>query len=354
MATSERISDFRSDTVTRPTAGMLKAMTTAPLGDDVLGDDPTVLALQERVAGLLGKEAALFVPSGSMSNLIAIRLHCQPGDEMLCEAQCHLYHYEQGGYAQINNVAVRPVEGVQGVLRPEQLVELVRPANVHFVRTRLVTLENTHNRGGGKVQPFEFVSEISRWARDQGLRLHLDGARLWNASVATGIEPARWAACFDTVSVCFSKALGAPAGSVLAGPRDLIAQALRHRKVLGGAMRQAGILAAAGIYALDHHIERLAEDHARAQRLAAAIREIEGLSLAFECVDTNLLFFRVDTAWGTAAEMVAALKKECVLMLATGPQTIRAVLHLDVDDADVARAVAALKELMKGARVSGG
>jgi len=339
----EKILDFRSDTVTRPTAGMRAAMASAEVGDDVFGDDPSVLRLQARAAELLGKEAALFVPSGTMANLIAIRLHCRPGDEMLCEAGCHLYNYEQGGYAQIDHVAVQAIQGVSGVLRLEQLVDRIRPGNDHFVRTRLVTLENTHNRGGGKIQPYDIVEAICRWAKANQLRTHLDGARLLNAVAATGIAAPRWTQHFDTVSLCFSKGLGAPVGSVLAGPVDLIAEGRRHRKVLGGGMRQAGVLAAAAIYALDYHVQRLADDHANARRLADGIQAIGGLELVSETIDTNMVFFRVDASLGTAAEFVEALKQRGLLVCATGPAMIRAVTHLDVDAGDVDRAIAVLR-----------
>jgi threonine aldolase len=322
---------------------MRRAMTEAEVGDDVFGDDPTVLRLQDRVAEILGKEAALFVPSGTMSNLIGVRLHCRPGDEMICEAGCHIYIYEQGGYAQVNGVAVRAVEGDCGVMKLDQVQGLVRAADAHFPRTRLLTLENTHNRGGGRIQPYETVETLCRWAHEHGLRTHLDGARLWNAVVATGIEAPRWAQHFDTVNVCFSKGLGAPVGSAIAGPRDLIQEARRHRKVFGGGMRQAGVLAAAALHALDHHRQRLAEDHENAQRLAQAIRQTEGLRLVSEQVDTNLVFFHVDPAWGTAAQFSARLKEQGVLMLATGPTSLRAVTHLDVSRADVDRAIESLR-----------
>ena len=318
-------------------------MAEAPVGDDVFGEDPTVNRLQARVAEILGKEAALYVPSGTMSNQIGLRVHCKPGDEMICEAECHLYYYEQAGFAQLSGIAARTVQGADGVIRPEQLQGLVRPENPHFVRTRLVCLENTHNRGGGRIQPYATVEAICRWARDNGLRAHLDGARLFNAAVATGIEASRWAAHFDTVSVCFSKGLGAPVGSALAGPRDLIAEAVRHRKVLGGGMRQAGIIAAAALYALEHHVDRLAEDHANAQRLAAGIRQIDELRLQPETVDTNLVFFAVDPSWGTAPDFAAELKQRGVLMLATSPTRLRAATHLDVSRGDVDRAVETLK-----------
>jgi threonine aldolase len=340
--------DFRSDTVTRPTAGMRAAMAAAEVGDDVLGDDPTVHRLQARVAEMLGKEAAIFVPSGTMSNLIAVRLHCRPGDELICEAGCHIHCYEQGGYAQLCGVAARAVEGTYGVLELRQLEDCVRPANPHYVHTRLVCLENTHNRGGGRIQPYATVEAICGWARAHGLATHLDGARLWNAVAATGIELTRWSRHFDTVGVCFSKGLGAPVGSALCGPRDLIAEAVRHRKVLGGGMRQAGVLAAAALYALEHHRDRLAEDHANAQRLADGIRCIDPLRLDPETVDTNLVFFHANPAWGSAAEFSSRLKERGVLMLATSPTMIRATTHLDVSAAGVDFAIRAIQAVARG------
>ncbi len=238
--------DFRSDTVTRPTPAMRAAMAGAEVGDDVFDEDPSVHALQQRIAAMLGKESALFVPSGSMSNQIGVRVHCSPGDEFICEAGCHIYNYEQGAYAQLSGVAARTVEGQNGVLQPEQLTGLIRADNEHLVRTRLVCLENTHNRGAGKIQPYDIVESICQWAHGAGLATHLDGARLFNAVVATGIDAARWARHFDTVSVCFSKGLGAPVGSALAGPKDMIQKARRHRKLFGGGIAAAGVLAACG------------------------------------------------------------------------------------------------------------
>ena len=240
---------------------------------------PRLCALEDRVAALLGKERAIFVPSGTMSNQIGLRLHCSPGDEVICEADCHVYNYEQAGYAQLSGLAVRPVAGEDSILRREQLEGLIRGENDHLPRTRLVCLENTHNRGAGRVLPYDVVADICDWGHAIGLATHLDGAWLWNAAVATGTPPADWAQHFDTVSVCFSKGLGAPVGSALAGPRGLIKLARRHRKLLGGGMRQAGVLAAAALYALEHHVERLALDHAHAAWLAAAIARIEGLEL---------------------------------------------------------------------------
>ncbi|MBN2477265.1 MAG: low-specificity L-threonine aldolase [Pirellulales bacterium] len=340
----EKYLDFRSDTVTRPTPAMRAAMAAAEVGDDVLGDDPTVNRLQRRVAELLGKEAALYVPSGTMSNLIGVRLHCRGGDELICESGCHIYNYEQAGYAQLSGVAARTVEGKYGVMRPEQLHGLIRPDNTHLVRTRLVCLENTHNRGGGRIQPYDVVEAICRWARENGLRTHLDGARLLNAVVATGIDAASWSQHFDTVSICFSKGLGAPVGSALAGPREWIDQGVRHRKVLGGGMRQSGVLAAAALYALDHHVDRLAEDHGNARRLAAGIERIEELELAGDAIDTNMLFFRVDRLGTTADAFLAKLQQRGLGMLSTAPTTIRAVTHLDVTADDVDRAVAILED----------
>ncbi|HET6883912.1 MAG TPA: GntG family PLP-dependent aldolase [Pirellulales bacterium] len=337
--------DLRSDTLTKPTPGMRAAIAAAEVGDDVFGEDPTVLALEEKIAGLLGKEKALYVPSGTMSNQIGVRVHCSPGDEFLCETSCHIYQYEQGAFAQLSGVVARTVDGEFGVLRLEQLVGLIRPENVHHVRTRLVCLENTHNRGGGRVQPYEEVERICSWAHANALATHLDGARLFNAVVATGIAADRWASHFDTVSVCFSKGLGAPVGSALAGPRELIERAHRHRKLFGGGMRQAGIIAAAALYALENHIDRLAEDHANARRLADRIREIEGLELRPPQVDTNLVIYRVDPKLGTGAEFSARLKRRGLLISAFGGQLMRAVTHLDVSSADIEHAGQILREV---------
>jgi len=339
----DEVLDFRSDTVTKPTGEMRSAMAQAEVGDDVFGDDPTVNRLQRHMAEMLGKEAALFVASGTMSNLVAVRSHCRPGDELICEAGSHIYNYEQSGYVQICGVAPRLVPGTGGVMQADQLRELIRPDDAHYPRTRLVCIENTHNRGGGRIQPYEVVEAICDWARGHGLRTHLDGARLFNAVVATGIEAPRWTRHFDTVSVCFSKGLAAPVGSVLAGPRELIAEAHRHRKVLGGGMRQAGILAAAALYAVEHNIDRLAEDHANARRMAEGIRQIDTLRLVGEPIDTNLLFFQVDPSWGAAAEFSAELKKRGLLILPTAPQTLRAVTHLGITETDVDRAIEILK-----------
>jgi threonine aldolase len=295
------------------------------------------------VAALLGKERAVFVPSGTMSNQIGLRLHCSPGDEVICEADCHIYNYEQAGYAQLSGLGVRPVAGEESILRREQLEDLLRGENDHLPRTRLLCLENTHNRGAGRVLPYEGIVDICAWAHAVGLATHLDGARLWNAAVATGIAPADWARHFDTVSVCFSKGLGAPVGSALAGPRPLIKLARRHRKLLGGGMRQAGVLAAAALYALEHHVDRLALDHANAAHLAEVIGRTDGLQLSPSLVETNIVIFRVDPLLATAAEFCAVLKSRGLLVLPVGQRLVRAVTHLDVD-ADAMRRAGAIVE----------
>ncbi|MBS0210352.1 MAG: low-specificity L-threonine aldolase [Planctomycetes bacterium] len=342
--------DLRSDTTTRPTQGMRAAMAAAEVGDDVWGEDPTVIRLQQRIAELLGKEAALYVPSGTMSNQIGVRLHCHPGDEVILDSGCHIYNHEQGGVAQLSGVATRTIDGECGVMRLEQLQSLIRPDNQHYVRTRLICIENTHNRGGGRVQPIEEVERICAWAHDHKLATHLDGARLFNAHVATGVPLTQLAAPFDTVSVCFSKGLGAPVGSAICGPHDLIARAVRHRKLFGGAMRQAGILAAGALYALEHHVERLAEDHYRAKQLAGVVEQTEGLSLRGGPVETNIVFIEINPKLGTALEFAAAMREAGVFIMVENSRTLRAVTHLDISDDDLNHACHALRNAARGIR----
>lgn len=337
--------DLRSDTVTQPSPAMRQAMAEAVVGDDVIDIDPTVEALQERTAEILGKEAAIFMPSGSMTNQIAVRIHCKPGDEFLCDVGCHIYNYEQAAFAQLSGVVARTVEGDHGVLHLDQLRELIRPINDHLVRTRLVCLENTHNRGAGRIQPYENVVEICDWAHEHGLRTHLDGARLFNAVTATGIDAAKWSSHFDTVSVCFSKGLGAPVGSALAGPRDMIQEARRHRKLFGGGMRQAGILAAGALYALENYRQDLGEDHEKARQIADTIRQSPPFQLTPPQVDTNIVIFEVDRAVGNAADVVRLLGDRGVQVLAVSPQRIRVVTHRDVDGPQIQRACEILAEL---------
>jgi threonine aldolase len=333
----EPMIDLRSDTVTRPTPAMRAAIQAAELGDDVFDDDPTVHRLQERVAAVLGKEAALFVPSGTMSNQICVKAHTQPGDELICDVNCHIYNYEAGGAAVLSGVTCRTIEGDQGILDVSQLDGKIRPNDEHLVRTRLVCLENTHNRGGGKIYPLEKIQAISAWAHRHGLIMHLDGARLWNAIVTTGIPASDWCRPFDSISVCFSKGLGAPVGSALAGPRDFVARARRIRKLFGGGMRQAGVIAAGALYALNHHVDRLAEDHGNARVIAQAVADTPGLRLDPSEVETNLVFCKVDRDLGTARDFAAALKQRGILVQVTAPQTIRMCTHLDVSAAQAER-----------------
>jgi threonine aldolase len=324
---------------------MRAAMQAAEVGDDVFHDDPTVNRLEERVAALLGKEASMFVPSGTMSNQAGIKAHTQPGDELLCDVGCHIYNFEAGGPAVLSGVMCRTLEGDHGILDVTQFEGKIRPINDHAVRTRLVCLENTHNRGGGRVYPLEKIQAIRSWAKEHGLAMHLDGARLWNAIVATGIPARTWAAEFDTVSVCFSKGLGAPVGSALSGPRDFITRARRIRKLFGGGMRQAGVLAAAALYALDHHVERLAEDHRNARPIAEAIADNPGLRLNPPEVETNLIWFEVEREMGSAREVARTMADNGVLVHVAGPQTLRACTHLDVSVAQAERAAEMFRRL---------
>src|SRR5262245_58542027 len=341
--------DLRSDTVTKPTAAMRAAIQNAEVADDVFHEDPTVNRLEDKVASLLGKEAALYVPSGTMSNQICVKAHTEPGDELICEATCHIYNYEGGGPAVFSGVTCRCIEGDYGILDVTQLDGKIRAVNDHLVRTRLVCLENTHNRGGGRVYPIEKIEAISKWAHANGLMMHLDGARLWNAIVTTGIPGAEWARHFDSVSVCFSKGLGAPIGSALAGSREFIARGRRIRKLFGGGMRQAGMAAAGALYALEHHIERLAEDHRNARVIAQAIADTPGLQLDPPDVETNLIWFEVDPAWTAGREVAAALKQRGVLVHVSGPYSLRACTHLDVSSAQAERAAETFRQLSRTA-----
>jgi threonine aldolase len=338
--------DLRSDTVTRPTPAMKAAMQAAEVGDDVFHEDPTVNRLEERLAALLGMDAALFVPSGTMSNQIGIKAHTVPGDEVLLDVRSHIYNNEAGGPAALSGVTCYTIAGDHGIMDLSQLEERIRPLDDHQVRTRLVCLENTHNRGGGRVYPIEKIQAISAWTHQAGLILHLDGARLWNAVVATGIPAVTWSALFDTVSVCFSKGLGAPIGSALAGPRDFITRGRRIRKLFGGGMRQAGFLAAAALYALDNHIERLADDHRNAQVIAQAVMDTPGLRLDPPEVDTNLIWIAVDPDLGSAKDVAAALKQQGILVVAVGGRHLRACTHLDVSAAQAERAAETIRKVV--------
>jgi threonine aldolase len=337
------IIDLRSDTVTKPSPGMRAAMAAAEVGDDVYREDPTINHLEERVAAMLGKEAALFVPSGSMSNQLAVKTHTQPGDELICEEYCHIYNWEAGGPAFLSSVTCRTICAEYGIIEIEQLRDKIRPINEHMVRTRLVCLENTHNRGGGRIFPLEKVESICGWAHEHGLVTHLDGARLWNAIVATGVPARTWGEHFDSVSVCFSKGLGAPVGSALAGPKDFINRAHRYRKIFGGAMRQAGVLAAAVLYALDNNVQRLADDHRNAQVIAQAIADTPGLRLVPPDIHTNLVWFEVDPELGTAQELVKTMAAKGIMLGLGGTHVLRACTHLDVSAADAERAAETIR-----------
>jgi threonine aldolase len=338
--------DLRSDTVTKPGPGMRRAMAEAEVGDDVFGDDPTVKVLEARTAALLGKEEALFVPSGTMANQIGVGVNTQPGDELLCASTSHVYVWEAGGIARLSGVTARTFAGDQGLLSLDDLRDAIRPAHdVHYARTRLICLENTHNRGGGRVHPISSVAEIARWAREHDLAMHLDGARLMNAVVASGRRAHEWAQYFDTVSICFSKGLGAPIGSAVAGSGEAIRRARRLRKLFGGAMRQVGIIAAGALYALDHHVDRLIEDHESAKVLADAFEGTDGLALDCGPVETNLVWVSVDPALGTAAEVAAYLRSRQILVSLLGPQLIRACTHLDVTREQVEYAAGVIRQI---------
>ena len=343
--------DFRSDTVTKPTPAMRKAMFEAEVGDDVFGEDPTVNALQEKVAQILGKEAALFVPTGTMANQVSIRSHTQAGDEVVIEASGHAFNSESAAGAALAGVSFYLLKGVRGVIEAPQIEEVIRGADHHQPVTRLVCLENTHNFGGGTVFPLDKMREIYHLAKSRGLAVHLDGARLWNASVASGVAPREYAQYADSVSVCLSKGLGAPIGSLIAGSKTFIDRAHRFRKMYGGGMRQVGIIAAAGLYALDHHIDRLKEDHENAKRLAVGLHEIKGIEIEPKYVETNIVIFDVSGTGMTAPQIAEAMKKEGVLIYAFRKDKIRMVTHLDVNRDDVETALKAFEKVL-GAKSS--
>lgn len=338
-----KIIDLRSDTVTKPTPAMRRVMAEAEVGDDVFGEDPTVNKLQEYAAQLFGREAALFVPSGTMGNQIAIKVHTQPGDEVIVEEASHIFNSEMAMMSAFAGVLPRPIPSERGFLRWEQIERAIRPNVYYYAQTRLICLENTHNLKGGGVYPLEWAREIIENAHRRGLAVHLDGARIFNAALATGRSVKEITEGFDSVMFCLSKGLGAPAGSMLVGSREFIEKARRVRKMLGGGMRQVGVLAAAGLYALEHHVARLAEDHKNAQLLAEALREIPEVRL--EPVETNIVIFELSTT--PADKLIDELKQRDILALAIGPRRIRLVTHLDVSREDVLYAAQAIREILK-------
>ena len=338
--------DLRSDTVTQPTPAMRRAMADAEVGDDLYGEDPTSRRLEERIAERLGLEAALFVPSGTQANQIALGLHCRAGDEILADAGSHIIHYESGALSALWGAQPAPLAGERGVLTPEQVTASVR-TDFTGPRSRLLSLENTHNRGGGKVWPLERFRAVVEAARGAGLAVHLDGARLFNAAVASDTSVATWASLTDTTAVCFSKGLGAPAGSAIAGSRALIQEAKRLRKRLGGAMRQVGILAAGALHALEHHVERLGEDHVHARRLAAGLAELPGVTVDPRQVETNMVFVELPFSLTESLKKLAA---EGVLAggSGAGPRSVRLVTHLDLSAADIDEALVRIRRALAG------
>jgi len=342
-----RIIDLRSDTVTKPTEAMRDAMARAEVGDDVYGEDPTVNRLQEMVAGLLGKKAALFVPSGTMANQLAIRIQTQPGQEVIAESKAHIVRYEQGAAGALAGVQLHWVTGDRGIMGPEHIEAAIRPKDQHSIQTALICLENTHNAGGGTIYPLSTIERIRAVASAHGVPMHLDGARLFNAVAATTLPPAAYAQHFETVSVCLSKGLGAPAGSLLlTNDPALIDKARRFRRMYGGAMRQAGILAAAGIYALEHHIGRLKDDHDNAKRLARKLQQIPAVTINPQHVESNIIIFDIIGHRLCPSELVAALRREHVLINAVGGTSFRAVTHLDVSTRQIDAAADAFARIL--------
>lgn len=336
--------DLRSDTVTKPTAGMKQAMFEADVGDDMMGEDPTVNRLETMVADLLGTEAAVFACSGTQSNQIAVRVNCVPGDELLINSTGHIGIFEGGGPAVLSGVTVRQLVAPKGKLSVADLDGQPRVDDQHYCRTRLVCLENTTNIAGGYVYSLQQMQEVSEWARALNLRMHLDGARFFNATTAGQYSPAEMASCFDTISICFSKGLGCPMGSIIAGRAEDMKLARRVRKMYGGALRQAGFAAAAAIYALENHVDRLQQDHDNAKRLAELLAEVDGVSAFPEETESNLVFFEIAPELGTAVQLKLALKERGVQMGPMGGQRMRAATHLDVSAEDINAVVEAVKE----------
>lgn len=335
--------DLRSDTVTRPTRAMLDAMMHAPVGDDVFNEDPTVIALEQKTAALFGHEAGLFCPSGTMTNQVAIKVHTQPGDEVLCDVSAHIYNYEGGGISLNSGAQARLLPGDRGRISAKQVEENINPVFDWLTRTRLVSVENTANRAGGSYYSLQQMAELAEVCRKHGLMYHLDGARIFNALAETGDAPAAVGKLFDSVSVCLSKGLGAPAGSVLLGNKEFIRQARRVRKVFGGGMRQAGILAAAGIYALDHHVGRLKEDHRRAKTLGATIAALPFVETVLP-VETNIIIFTLNEKMASE-KFVQDLTDQGIKAVGFGKQTIRFVTHLDFTEEMLERTCSTLQKM---------
>ncbi|HAL96062.1 MAG TPA: threonine aldolase [Chitinophagaceae bacterium] len=335
--------DFRSDTVTKPTAGMREAMFAAPVGDDVFGEDPSINLLEEKTAALFGMQAGLFCPSGTMTNQIAIKCHTQPGDEIICEENSHIYQYEGGGIAFNSLCSVKLLQGNTGRITANQVDQAIQPDDVHRPISRLVSLENTSNRGGGSCYDFAAIEAIRKTCTQHKLALHLDGARVWNAMIAKNESPLQYGQTFDSISVCLSKSLGCPVGSVLIGNKDFIKKARRIRKVFGGGMRQAGFMAAAGVYAMDHHIERLKIDHDHAAALALAFQEKPFVKMVLP-VETNIVIFELKDHL-PARDLVVQLKENNILAYAIAPNRVRLVTHLDISSDMIDRTIEVVKKM---------
>ena len=348
--------DLRSDTVTRPSEAMKQAMSSAPLGDDVLGDEPTVMALECKIAELLGKEAAAFTPSGTMANQLAIRSICESGDEIIAHRDSHVIHYETGAPAALSGCMIAPLDGEGGIFEAEQMAAAVRGLDDHNPVDRMVIVENTHNRGGGTAWSLAGFNAVADAAHQHGLHVHVDGARLFNAVTASDYSAAEFAAPADSLSVCFSKGLGAPVGSALIGSQALINRAKRFRKMFGGSMRQSGMLAAAAIYALDHNLERIREDHENARILNHALSGIEGICLEREAdaIPSNMVFFSLGKTGPTAAEFCSRLESHAVRMIPMGLRRVRAVTHLDVEKHAMPRAAEACSKVISELRSMAG
>ena len=337
--------DLRSDTVTRPTKAMREMMASAEVGDDVFGEDPTVNKLQETVASLLGKEKALFVPSGCMSNQLALKAHTNAGDEVIMEQDAHMFNYETAAPAVMSAVQVKTVPGVLGVFKAEELPPHIRPDQYYMPKTKVICVENTHNRAGGTIFPLEEIKKLSAFCRSNDIIFHLDGARLWNASVATGIPMNEWAQYFDSVSVCFSKGLGAPVGSAICGTKDFVTKAHKWRKVFGGGMRQSGILAAGALYAVQNHFERLKEDHEKARYFAQELSTIRSFDVDLESVQTNIVLADVQRTGKNPNEVIAEMKKHGILISGGTFTKFRALMHLDVSMEQVKFAAEKFKQV---------
>jgi threonine aldolase len=338
--------DLRSDTVTRPSEGMRKAMYKAEVGDDVFQEDPSVNKLQEFAAELLGKEAALFVSSGVMGNQICLNVLTNPGDEVICERDSHIFNYESGSPAALSGIQLLPIDGKAGVITPEQVEPFIRPASAYYMpRTKVLEVENTHNRAGGAIHPIDNITALGRLAKKYNLFYHLDGARIWNASVASGIPVKEYAQHFDTISCCLSKGLGAPVGSIIGGTKEFIKEAFRVRKAWGGGMRQAGIIAAAGLYALKNNIQRLEEDHRKAKMLADTISQIPSLEINLDSVQTNILIFKPKNI--TVEDAIEACKHKGLLISIGKVDSLRAIAHLDVSFEEIKKAQKILKDVFK-------